>query len=105
MPGYALTHSEGHLLQALGSQGSLPTAKYIINLGVMPDWAFAGHPSPRTPLTPELMPDNGCDQGGENKATLSGIQKTAGMEPSRDQAPTASKQSQLRLQGSQGAHL
>lgn len=40
MPGCAFTHSEGHLLQTPGSQGSLPTAKYIINLGVMPDWAF-----------------------------------------------------------------
>lgn len=37
------------------SQGSLPTAKYIINLGVTPDWAFAGHPSPRTPLTPRIL--------------------------------------------------
>lgn len=34
------------------SQRPLPTAKYIINLGVMPAWAFIGHPSPRMPLTP-----------------------------------------------------
>lgn len=37
-----------------GFQGSLPTAKYIIKLGVMPDWAFAGHPSPG-PLTPRTL--------------------------------------------------
>lgn len=62
VPGCAVTHSEGRLLRALGHQGSLPTAKYIINLGVMPDGAFAGHPSPRTPLTPHnLVPDNDCD--------------------------------------------
>lgn len=52
VPGCAITHSEGRLFQALGNQGSLPTAKYIINLGVMPGGAFAGHPSPRTPLAP-----------------------------------------------------
>lgn len=55
VPGCAVTHSQGHLLRVLGSQGSLPTAKDIINLGVMPDWAFAWHPSPGTLLTPGTL--------------------------------------------------
>lgn len=38
-----------------GLQGSLPAAKHIINLGVMPDCAFAGHPTPRTPLAPRTL--------------------------------------------------
>lgn len=101
VPGCAVTHSEGCLFQALGNQGSLPTAKYIINLGVMPGGAFAGHPSPRTPLAPITRCQTMTVSKEERTRLLCLGQKLLDG-ASRDQAPTASGQSQPSLQGSRG---
>lgn len=61
MPISAAAYSEEPILQTLGFQRFLPTVKYIINLGVMPAWAFAGHPSPKTSHPKNSVPDNSCD--------------------------------------------